>query len=282
VGVLVAKAYPTRLALGLADHTYVECGTGARGWSCFGGKQGGRVLRSRAASTRQADAIATADEHSGLKCYLINGVCHQAANRILYAAGFTVEGARGYGVSQAMFGVYGRVGIFPCSSPFERHEGVSGDLPACAGFDVAHDDRPLPSDDQADAAYIESVVRIYDRHAELFRPGDAQPRAAVKAFHLELFANMVEFKVGNRVDDGLRDRLLAVRGRIEDGLLDVDRRHAQERLDGADLAAEVDALALALQAGVAAETSDDQYQALFGLEKGEVVRVADPDIVARS
>jgi hypothetical protein len=278
----VAKAYPTKLALGLADHTYVECQSGARGWSCFGGKRGGVALRSRNGSTRQADAIATSDEHSGLKCYLINGVCHQAANRILFAAGITVEGARGYGVSQAMFGVYGRVGMFPCSSPFERHQGVSGDLPDCADKRLIEDELPLESDVQADAAYIQSVISIYDRHSRLFLADSGQTAAPIKAFHLDLFENMVNFKFGYRAERDLKVRLLSVRERIEDRQLAVDRRHAEGGLDGPELATEVDALALELQAGIAAQTTDAQYEALLGLPKDQLVRVADPDAAMSS
>lgn len=38
MGMLVVRHYPTKLFLKAADHTYVECGTGAQGWSCWGGK----------------------------------------------------------------------------------------------------------------------------------------------------------------------------------------------------------------------------------------------------
>ena len=34
MGKLIAKAYPTTLFLDQADHTYVECGTGKKAWSC--------------------------------------------------------------------------------------------------------------------------------------------------------------------------------------------------------------------------------------------------------
>jgi hypothetical protein len=284
MGTLVAKAYPTRLVFGLADHTYVECGNGGRGWRCFGGKTGGHVIRRATGSTARADAIATPTEHSGLACYAVNGVCHQAANRILLAAQITVEGARGYGVSHAMYGVYGRVGIWPCSSKFQRHEGVTGDLATCRE-PYGDASSSLGATDNEDGEYVRSTLAIYDAHANLFaaepspEAGDAR-RDEVAAFHLELFGNMVDFKLGPDATEGsLRPRLLDVRREIEERQLNVERRHAGEDLFGSALADEVDAIAKDLQDAIAAVTTDEQYQRLLGLPKGEVVAVTDREVI---
>lgn len=65
------------------------------------------ALRTAAPNDQRADA--------GLR-YGIHGVCHQIANRILYATAIggqtpiTVEGARGFELSVAMFGLYGGKG----------------------------------------------------------------------------------------------------------------------------------------------------------------------------
>ena len=96
MGQLIAWHYRTTSFAKLADHTYVTCGNLGKAWGCWGGKTGGTVLRQGSGSTAQANTIANPDEKAGIKCYLINGVCHQAANRILYPAGITVRQARGY------------------------------------------------------------------------------------------------------------------------------------------------------------------------------------------
>lgn len=96
MGTLMVMTYPTNLLAKAADHTYVQCGTGNKAWGCWGGNE----LRRGTGSTNRADKIAQPDEKAGIKCYLINGVCHQAANRILISAGITVRGARGYNVSE--------------------------------------------------------------------------------------------------------------------------------------------------------------------------------------
>ncbi len=55
------------------------------------------------------------DEGAGLK-YAVHGVCHQTANRILYATAgdnrdpLTVEGTKGYNLSVTLYGVYGGKG----------------------------------------------------------------------------------------------------------------------------------------------------------------------------
>ena len=133
MGMLVAMHYPTVLALGAADHTYVRCGTGGKAWSCSGRENRGERLTQQFGSTNQADAIASRTSAPGVLCYLVNGVCHQAANRILFPAGIFVTGARGYGLSSAIFGPYGRPRgpLGHCKAPFDRHAGVVGDLPEC-------------------------------------------------------------------------------------------------------------------------------------------------------
>ncbi len=112
MGTLIGMAYPTKLLLKLADHTYVKCGTGKKAWRCWGGKTGGKSIAEGTGSTKRANAIAGRDEKAGIKCYAINGVCHQAANRILLSAGVLVKDARGYSVSTSLFNTYGKVGFW--------------------------------------------------------------------------------------------------------------------------------------------------------------------------
>ncbi len=125
--------YPTKLFANLADHTYIKSGTGRKAWGCWGGKSGGTELRGGTGSTKRAEALAEPNERAGIKCYLINGVCHQSASRILFPAGITVRGARGYDVSEALFGTYGRPRgpTGTCLSPFHKHADVTGDLLGC-------------------------------------------------------------------------------------------------------------------------------------------------------
>ena len=78
-------------------------------------------------------AIAAPNERAGITCYLINGVCHQAANRISLPAGILSHRREGLnnGVSSALFGLMAglRGPLGTCSAPFNQHTGVTGDLP---------------------------------------------------------------------------------------------------------------------------------------------------------
>ncbi len=214
MGTLVAKARPIQLFAQLADHTYVQCDTGGARWGCWGRSTGGTVLRSGAGSTKRADRIAQPDEKANIRCYLINGVCHQAANRVLFPAGILVRGARGYAISHALFGTYGRVGFWPCRSPFTQYPGVRGDLAACKTTWAARGSTgALTSPDKLDWQFIRRELEIYRGATTMMRSG-AGPTEAMD-FHLELFMHMAEFNLGPMFNRPLGRKLRQVRKRIE-------------------------------------------------------------------
>lgn len=133
MGVLNLCCYPTKLALHAADHAYVECAGGSYAWGCWGGKSGGTTVRSAHGSTKRADAIGEPDERAGVTHYLINGVCHQSANRILLPALITANGVRGHLLSVSIFGLFGRpsAGFGMFKAPLYTRAEVSGDLDVC-------------------------------------------------------------------------------------------------------------------------------------------------------
>jgi hypothetical protein len=106
----------------LADHTYVVAqlpnGTFAR-WGCFGRNNGGAVLpATQAGAVSNTYRICFMASQSPCKwpafpLYMVVGVCHQLANRGLYAAGTTVWQARAYGLSHWFFGTYGKAIFLP-------------------------------------------------------------------------------------------------------------------------------------------------------------------------
>jgi hypothetical protein len=99
-------------ALGLRwwDHTYAKSSDGYS-WGCFGRDSAGTLLANATSDSSVADCLAKPIRLPGVYAgirYGITGVCHQAANRILYAAGITVAKAKGYGASVVTWGTYGR------------------------------------------------------------------------------------------------------------------------------------------------------------------------------
>jgi hypothetical protein len=297
MGILVARHYPTEMFAHLADHTYVECGTGAHGWSCWGGKTGGAELRSASGSTLRADQIAGADERGGITCYLINGVCHQAANRILLPAEITVRGARGYEVSEALFGMYGRpVGFFGlCRAPFDQHTGTTGDLSACAGaMPAAAKTRRGRRGRRARASaapkgerrYLRRVLALYRKARVPFKSAAASKRfaagRALEEFQLALFMQQVDFKLGSNVDRMLRRRLSSIRRSTERSRLKLEEWFANGHMSWPEFVDEFDKETAVFQHAAAGAMTKSQYRRLFELQPDTTITLADPRIVRRA
>jgi hypothetical protein len=287
VGTLLVMRYATKLFAKAADHTYVEC-IGGKTWSCWGGRTGGVELRRGTGSTRRADAIAEPNERSGIKCYLINGVCHQAANRMLLPAGITVNGARGYPLSQALFGPYGRVWHWPCHAPFHQHPDVTGEIPPCvASATIAAPEEPLSPVDQLDWNYIRGALGIYERYSRLVdgaQPGleaaNVPPEVGPHVeFQMELFAYMLDFHVGSLLEGQQTERVLGVRREFEDQRIALEERFAQGAIPESEFVTEFDRLTLEFQAAMANAMTDAQYETLFQLRKDERIVLTDPEIV---
>jgi hypothetical protein len=101
------------------DHVYVTSDTG-HCWGCFGRDSGGIEICSGPGDLAFAYCLSYPrgkrlglPRYAGIT-YAIEGVCHQAANRILYPVGngsLLVARARGYGLSHALYGPYGPDGL---------------------------------------------------------------------------------------------------------------------------------------------------------------------------
>jgi hypothetical protein len=293
MGELVARRYPTQLFADLADHTYVECGTGGRGWSCWGGKVGGAELRRGTGSTRRADQIAGANERGGITCYLINGVCHQAANRILLPVMITVRGARGYEVSEALFGTYGRPGgVFGlCKAPFDQHSGTVGDLPICTGLTLRAVKRRTTRGRKAMASagerrYLRGVLSIYRRARAAFasarRARSFAAGRALEAFHLDLFMHQVNFKLDSRVDRTLDRRLRHIRQSTERSRLKIEEWFKEGELKADEFVREFDNETKVFQHAVAGVMTAADYKRLSNLTPDTIVTLADPRIVKKA
>jgi len=286
MGALIVMAYPTALFAKQADHTYVKCGTGKKAWGCWGGKSGGSELRRGSGSTKRADKIAQPDERAGIKCYLINGVCHQAANRILLPAGITVRGARGYSISEALFGTYGRVGSWPCKSPFNQYPGETGDLPECteaslkkAKSQVA--ELPVRTvADKLDWQYINGVLGIYGEAQTMMKARTIVP-AEAQSFHLRLFMYMAEFNLGPMLDKTLANKLKQVRSRIEKVRVKAETAFANEKMKAQEFVDAFNKATIDFQDEMASVMQPAQYETLFDLKPGDHVILADQNIVSK-
>ena len=104
------------------DHTYVQSDDRYT-WECFGSDAGGSPLCSGIGDSTARIACHIRDfllsaegalpgitKYAGIT-YGTTGVCHQAANRILYPAGVIVAAANGYGWSLFLYDTYGTEGV---------------------------------------------------------------------------------------------------------------------------------------------------------------------------
>jgi len=286
MGILIAMAYPTKLFADQADHTYVKCGTGKKAWSCWGGKTGGRVLGKGTASTKRADEIAQPDERAGITCYLINGVCHQAANRILLPAGLTVRGARGYSISEALFGVYGRVGFWPCRAPFKKYANVTGDIPECAGKPIRSIrtemavSLALKKANKLDWHYTRGVLDLYGKVTKMMRAKAVRP-ADAKRFHLKTFMHMAEFHLGPMLDRALSSKLKQVHAKIEKVRAKPEAAFARDDAPAAEFVNAFNKATILFQDEMATVMKPEQYETLFDLKPDERVVLADRKIVKK-
>lgn len=284
MGILIAMAYPTEVLANLADHTYVKCGTGGKAWGCWGGKSGGHDLRQGAGGTKRADAIAKPDEKAGIKCYLINGVCHQAANRILLPAAITVSGARGYTISEALFGTYGRIGLWPCTAPFDKYPTVTGDLPECIPAKTSRSVKAtgtiVPSaSDKLDWHYINGILQLYGEAARMLK-SRAVTVPEARAFHLRLFMYMVEFHLGPMLDRTLTKHLRQIRSDVEKARLKIEKPFTAHEIEINEFAKAFDKITLDFQDEMAGAMTPEQYCTLFDLKPDERVVLADPNIIS--
>lgn len=285
MGALVAKKYPTELFLKLADHTYVECGSGAVGWSCWGGKSNGDAFNSGNGSTIRANAIAEPDERAGITCYLVNGVCHQAANRILYPAKKLVTGARGYGVSEALFGPYGKARGFLgfCKAPFHKHDHLDGNLEECPD-DMTFSDEQLGVGQPDESEYIDHVMSLYMRGDSVMNLsmedlGTKAVQEELSAFQLQLFDSMMRHRIGS--DFGESDsaqKMLSTRGNTEGRLFNYERSFSEGEMDVEAFVEEVNVATIAFQTESANVLSEKEYKKLFGLSRDEQVFLGDIEI----
>jgi len=111
MGVLKGHAIKAQVLPG--DHTYVTSNTG-QCWECFGRSSGGSQICQGNGNVAQADCLSRPKgRQSALWVYAgvvygVTGVCHQAANRILFPAQELVFGATGFPGSVFAWGVYGK------------------------------------------------------------------------------------------------------------------------------------------------------------------------------
>jgi hypothetical protein len=274
MGKLIAKNYPTKLFLKAADHTYVECGTGAKSWSCWGGNSGGLFLNSGSGSTKRANEIAEPNERAGIKRYLIDGVCHQAANRILLPAKILVSQARGYRLSSAIFGTYGK-------SPFNQFQDISGDLSECFSEQTEKLIRDeFNSNENEDLKIISANLEIYNKYARKSYLISSNLEGFSKNYlnmQRDIFSAEVQIWGSELISDKKINELSEVKYEFEYKVLN---QESSLLLDDSkspiDFIRAFNKYTNEFQSGVADILNDEEYEQLLKLDRKERLSLIDP------
>lgn len=322
LGILIAKSRPINVTdqnqFKGAHHTYVECGTGKKGWACWGGKTGGSFLTQGKGSTLRADKIAEPNERANIKVYLVNGVCHQAANRILFPAKELVTRCIGYSLSESLYGPYGRPYLI---APFNQHRNESGDLRECTQRSLVAkvakettDDEGLLSPQngsqialsrdeqialpQRDATirqnenptylevnkglstYINRVIRIYDG---LEREKNVKKSLSISTlinFSTSLFELMLEYRFKNsRLSRPEILDLLRVRNSFEESRINLDKSYLAQEMHVFEFADRFNELTIDFQWQIANTINPEKYITLFNTSPDEPIILADEEII---
>lgn len=183
------------------DHTYVTSSCGFS-WGCFGRAATGTPLAAGIGDSAIADCLSKPVSAPGVRpwvcaglTYLIDGVCHQAANRILYPAGITVAGCAGYSWSVLTYGAY--------SAPWPERSKCVPPGTVLAGATSA---TPVQQGDAMDpkSAYDRTVTRLPISQVD-----------AESARLIELDA-LVKFKLGKHLDKQTFEFLADVQAELQD------------------------------------------------------------------
>jgi hypothetical protein len=266
MGTLVAKKYPSKLVLGLADHTYVECGNGGKGWGCWGGKTGGKLLTQGTGSTARADVIAGPKERAAVS-YLIEGVCHQAANRVLYPATLLVTGARGYSLSFSIYGTYG-------TGSFNQHPGVTGDVGACIAPAAMAPASATAAPTAEEKKHAMALKGLYNRStARIATPLD-KLNARLREFMFEVnhvFAGKLSRKAASGLEHAKSRADLEHRRLCENFL--------RQELGAVDFIRAFNVMTDAFQDEAADAMGSASYRRFFGARPGEHFYLPDPVVI---
>lgn len=252
-----------------ADHTYVKSSDGKK-WGCWGRDKGGQKICEGKGDSKKANCLSS-PRGTALIVYAVTGVCHQTANRILRPSRKTVSKAQAYAASWALYGAYG--GTNKALSPeWKTHEAI------CGIWDWRPDPLYLPEDTERDH-HFEALHIV---HSKMAKAVDDR-RASVSEAVDEVRKMELEAVVRSRIESGLTpNKLTSIASSRADMLAELEP--ALMALSGpesvSDSAERANKLLNDFLASVARILEKDEFRALFDVDPGTQVIVAEPQIVS--
>jgi len=243
-----------------ADHTYAIATNNKTGevitWKCGGSYQEGRLLIEGQGDALPCDCISERGQVDPLGLgglagirYGMDGVCHQATNRILYPVGLEVKQAHAYNVS---FHLYGRLGTDAIDGYGKKY------------WDALRSRCILPQAPLARAAESEAAPPPPLRPADIL--------AAQRSTTLYDLERVTDAALTKTQTDGLMEELgtaIAVRDRMSAAL-------CEGSIGGGDLAAGINAAAATYVATASRIVPQGMFGRVFGVEPAEKVLLVNP------
>lgn len=238
-GILKGYAIQCDAPFSYLDHTYVhvcdmEENVQIR-YGCWGRDDGGNVICDNTANVSIAERIATDNGRAGI-IYLITGVCHQTANRILYPAGITVYNANGYAISSAIYGTYGKGGGFV----------------------------PIAQPSNCDS-YFGELQEVYRKYADLSN----EPNIFIERTTEELML-LAKYKLGKNRNLNKE----AIHKIVTYAASEHSKLVSQENISEEHLKVQLNELANRIAEQFTTIMSDEEYYGFIGVQKGKQIVIA--------
>ncbi len=244
------------------DHTYVRSND-AYAWGCFGRNSAGQLLDSAMGDSSVADCLAKPIQlpriYAGIS-YGLTGVCHQAANRILYPAGITVAAAKGYGLSMVTWGTYGR-GAWPQRDQCVQL--VSTQVPA------------LPKGDEPDMQSKTLSGKVHAIHQRAFNNPAYADSASVSRAELQALADA---SLGVQYDQAKIAMIINLQQTLHQEQESLVRQFDGQFLSKKQYLERLNALLHRIYSECEKILGSQDFEKLFGAPLDQVVHMVDPDV----
>jgi hypothetical protein len=177
-----------------------------------------------------------------------------------------VSAARGYGLSTAIFGVYGR-------STFKLHSGVKGDLNDCVNDSMGLDLAAQKSSKQSgiDDNLVRSSKAFYART-------NFETKNSVEAMTLNInsFLRNMKIQSQDRLSESDVEGLKLAKSRSELMLSDLDLEMQLGIVKGREFVCRFNDMTENFQNDAGNVLSSSKYELIFGVNRDERITLADP------
>jgi hypothetical protein len=263
-----------------ADHTYVTSSDGFA-WPCWGRSSGGRMVCGGGGSSLRANCLS---ELQAFLIYGVNGVCHQAANRILAPASWvTVSGAKGYWASVGAYGPYG-TNVTIWMPRLAYCNTLQGDRRVRAKASGARRRRKPDEEFPQEPGELEYLQNVRALHEEFIRAGlqRGQPVELLPPdMRSQEFELLLDYRLGARGAADQRRAVVDIHREAIDQLEQLNKKLVIRSVDGETFAARANSTVGKMLQRHAKELGRDRFEQTYGIAPRRRFVLVDPRIARK-